>query len=96
MTSNEDRLLKKVMRWAPVGTSGEEAKRLMETHGFRCSPSHLLEASRQGDLPVVECRRTNHIINRVWVVRLYLKEDRVTASQEQIFNDPLRLFEDMH
>jgi hypothetical protein len=81
-----------VMAWTPPGTSVKEAARVMERHGFRCSPLHNLQGAMPGDLPAVECRRTNHVINRVWVVRLYFKNDRVAGAHEQIFSDPFRMF----
>src|SRR6266576_587146 len=96
MTGNPDRLHKKVMTWAPVGTPTADATRIMERNGFQCSPPHYSQSSRPGDLPLVECRRTNHVINRIWVVRLSLDKGRVVGSSEGISTDPLRMFNDMH
>src|SRR5437867_10482560 len=51
MTANEDRLHKKVMTWARVGTSAEEATHIMEHHGFQCSPPHRLQGAMPGENP---------------------------------------------
>ncbi len=96
MTGNPDRLHKRVNTWTPLGTAAEDAKRIMEGHGFTCRAPHRLEAAMPSDGPVLECRRTNHVINRTWVVRLVLQNNRVVGIEEQIFNDPLRMFNNMH
>src|SRR5260221_12877096 len=92
MTGNPGRFHTNVTKWVPVGTSAEDATRIMERHGFQCSSPHEREGAMPGDSPIVECRRTNHIMNRVWVVMLSVEKNRVIGSTEQVFNDPLRLF----
>src|SRR5260221_4985060 len=96
MTGNPGRFHTNVTKWVPVGTSAEDATRIMERHGFQCSSPHEREGAMPGDAPVAECSRTNHIINRVWVVKFNFKDNRITAVDDWILNDPFRLFRDMH
>src|SRR5438132_657829 len=80
MTSNPDRLHKKVIAWVPVGTSAEEAKRMMERHGFRCVLGVMESGTPSG--PMLECRRENRLLNQTWIVRLFLQDNRVVQSEE--------------
>ena len=94
MTNDPEKLHAKVTRWVPMGTPVEVAKPAMEKQGFHCKAGYMLSGTPSG--PTLECRRTNHVINRTWVVWLYLQTNRVTFVEEQIFYDPLRMFGNMH
>src|SRR2546423_15551437 len=89
MTSNPETLHKNVLGWVPGGTPVEDARRVMEGHGFRCELTHF-EAERPWAGPILRCRRINHVFNRTWVVNLSLENNRMAGSMENIFNKPFR------
>ena|SRR5258708_2202606 len=90
MTSDPDRLHKKAAVWVPIGTPVEGAKRIMEGHGFRCEQSRF-QAARPWAGPILRCIRVNHVLNRTWIVNLFLENERVAGSDEFISTNPLRI-----
>ena len=94
MTTNEEKLHREVATWVPAGTSAEEAKRIMEGQGFRCVPGHI-QSGIPWEGPVLLCRRENRVLNKIWDVRLYLKDNRVVGSDARFAMDLFR-FSHMH
>src|SRR6266852_1666168 len=87
MTTNEENFQNKVAAWVPVGTPIQEAKLIMERHGFRCEPPRHAPSGRPWPGLILECRRENRILNRTWVAKLFLEKDRVVGSQVGYFSD---------
>src|SRR5438045_3161299 len=75
MTTNYEKLNRNVHRWVPVGTAPDEAIQIMTRHGFQCKPPRRFPYQRPGEGPQVLCTRENHLLNRQWVVRLYLEDN---------------------
>ena len=90
MTTNSDTLHKDVLAWVPIGTPVEDARHIMEGRGFRCELTHF-EARAPWAGPILRCRRINRVLNRTWVVNLFLENNRMAGSMELIVGNPLRI-----
>jgi hypothetical protein len=90
MSANPERFEKQVKSWVPLGTSASDAERNIKKHGFKCERARFPSGDPWNG-PILRCRRENYFLNRVWNVNLFLQDERVVGSFNQVFSNPFGL-----
>jgi hypothetical protein len=90
MTVNPTTLHKELRTWVPIGTTLDDAKRIMIKHGFKCEVENHGSTDPSGN-PALVCRRENRFMNRFWIVALHLADGRVSGYDQGIVADSFRI-----
>ena len=67
-----------VRKWVPLGTSADEAKRIMESHGFECTLLKKDSPFNHHGTEAIECERSQKWLH-TWTTVIYLTDDKVTG-----------------
>jgi hypothetical protein len=81
LSTDQARASQTIGSWVPVGTSREDAIKIMEQHGFTYNPAAASSSESPGDAVFEKKGRVHY-----WVARFHLEKDKImTAPAVNIF-----------